>query len=89
MQLSKEENARKRIHTGSLVQIENSITRVTVWHHKACQAMPNSYPSDGIYSQHLTTINDSCSEILVEVGVQGEGVFTEINVFDPITVTSL
>ena len=30
MQLSKEEYARKRIHNGSSVQIENSVTRVTV-----------------------------------------------------------
>ena len=26
------------------MQIENSVTRVTVWHHKTCQVMPNSYP---------------------------------------------
>ena len=41
---------RKRIHHGSSVQIENSVTRVTV--------MPNSYPCDGIFNQHLTTIKD-------------------------------
>ena len=35
MQLPKEEYARKRIHIGSSVQIENSITRVTAWHHEA------------------------------------------------------
>ena len=52
MQLSKEEYARKRIHNGSSVQIENSITWVSL-------VMPNSYPGDGIFNQHLTTIKDS------------------------------
>ena len=56
MQLLK--HARK-IHNGSSVQIENSLTRVTVWHHKACLLMPKSYPLDGIFNQHLTTIKDS------------------------------
>ena len=41
MQLSKEEYARKRIHNGSSVQIENSVTRVTVRHHSASLVMPN------------------------------------------------
>ena len=54
MQLSKEEYTRKRIHNGSSVQIENSVTRVTVRHHEA-----NSYPRDGIFNQKLTTIKDS------------------------------
>ena len=35
MQLSKEEYARKRIHNGSSVQIENSVTRVTARHDEA------------------------------------------------------
>ena len=61
MQLSKEEYARKRIHNGSSVQIKTSVTRVTVWHHSASLVMPNSYPRDGIFSQHLTTIKDSYS----------------------------
>ena len=26
------------------MRIENSVMRVTVWHHKACLKMPNSYP---------------------------------------------
>ena len=26
------------------MRIENSVTRVTVWHHQACRVMPNSYP---------------------------------------------
>ena len=52
MQLSKEEYARKRIHNGFSVQIENSVTRVTVRHY-------NSYPRDGIFNQHLKTIKDS------------------------------
>ena len=29
---------------GCEVWIENSIMRVTVWHHEACRVMPNSYP---------------------------------------------
>ena len=59
MQLPKEEYARKRIHNGSSVQIENSVTRATVRHHSASVVMPNSYPCDGIFNQHLTTIKDS------------------------------
>ena len=59
MQLSKEEYARKRIHNGSSLQIENSVTRVTVRHHSASLVMPNSYPRDRIINQHLTTIKDS------------------------------
>ena len=58
MQLSKEEYARKRIHNGSSVQIENSVTRVTVRNHEARQVMPTSYPREGIFSRHLTTIKD-------------------------------
>ena len=58
MQLSKEEYARKRIHNGISVQIENTVTWVTVRHQEACRVMPNSYPSDGIFSQHLTTMKD-------------------------------
>ena len=58
MQLSKEEHARKRIHNGSSVQIENSIPRVTAPHHSASLVMLNSYPRDGIFNQHLTTIKD-------------------------------
>ena len=58
MQLSKEEYARKRIHNGSLVQIENSVTLVTV---RASLEMPNSYPRNGIFNQHLTIIKDSYS----------------------------
>ena len=32
------------IFNGCEVRIENSITRIFVLHHEACQAMPNSYP---------------------------------------------
>ena len=59
MQLSKEEYARKRIHNGSSVQIENSVTQVTVQHYSASLVMLNSYPRDGIFNQHFTTIKDS------------------------------
>ena len=51
--------ARKRIHNGSSVQTENSITRVTARHHSASLVMPNNYPRDGIFNQHLTTIKYS------------------------------
>ena len=61
MHLSREEYARKRIHNGYLVQIQISVTRVTVWHHSARLVMPNSYPRDGIFNQNLTTIKDSYS----------------------------
>ena len=52
MKLSKKEYARKKIHNGSSLQIEN-------WNWKASLVMPNSYPSDGIFNQHLTTLKDS------------------------------
>ena len=32
---------------------------ITVRHHSASLVMPNSYPRDGIFNPHLTTINDS------------------------------
>ena len=50
-----------RIFNGCEVLIENSVTRVTVRHHEACQVMPNSYPSDGIFNLHRRTIMDSFS----------------------------
>ena len=59
MQLSKEGYARKIIHNGSLMQIENSVTRVTVRHHSASLVMPKYYPHDGIFNQYLTTIKES------------------------------
>ena len=43
-----------RILNGCSVQIENSVTRVTVRHHTAI-------PSDGIFSSHRTTSIDSFS----------------------------
>ena len=43
---------------GASVQIENSVTRVTVRHQSANLVMPNSYPRDGIFNQHLTAIKD-------------------------------
>ena len=33
-----------RNFNGCEMQIENSVTRIIVWHHEACQVMPNSYP---------------------------------------------
>ena len=32
---------------------------ITVRHHLASLVMPNSYPREGIFNQHLTTIKDS------------------------------
>ena len=34
---------------------------ITVRHHSASLLMPNSYPRDGIFNQHLTIIKDSYS----------------------------
>ena len=50
---------KKKIHNGYVVQIKNSVTRVTVRHNSASLVMPKSYPRDGIFNQHLTTIKDS------------------------------
>ena len=75
MPLSKEEYAKKkkkkkkRIHNGSSVQMENSGTRVTVRHHSVSLVIPNSYPRDGIFNQHLTTIKDSYIHTLAVVKV--------------------
>ena len=69
MQLSKEEYARKRIHNGSSVQIENSITWVTVRHRSASLVKLNSYPHGGIFNQHLTTIKDSYNPHCLVIGI--------------------
>ena len=61
--MSKEEYARKRKHNGSSVQIENSVSHVTVRHHSASLVMPDSYPRDGIFNQHLTTVKDSVNSL--------------------------
>ena len=53
------------MHTGSSVRIENSVTRIIVWHHTASLVIPNSYPRDGIFNPHLRTFKDSYSFILV------------------------
>ena len=37
---------------------------ITVRHHSASLVMPNIYPRDGIFNQHLTTIKDSYSLVL-------------------------
>ena len=41
-----------RIFNDCEVLTENSVTGVTVQHHKACRVMLNSYPSDGIFNLH-------------------------------------
>ena len=51
--------ARKIIYNSSSVRIENSVTRVTVRHHSESFVTPNSYPRDGIFNPHLTTIKGS------------------------------
>ena len=66
MQLSKQEYAIKRIHNGCSVQIENSITWVTVRHHSASLMMLNSYPRDGIFIQHLTSIKDFYNLVVLQ-----------------------
>ena len=38
---------------------------ITVQHHLASLMMPNSYPRDGIFNQHLTIIEDSYRPKLV------------------------
>ena len=53
-----------RIFNGFEVWIENSVKSVTVQHHEACRVMPNSYPTDGIFNLHRTTIMDCFSCIL-------------------------
>ena len=63
---------KKRIHNGSMVQIENCVTRVTVRHHSA-------YPRDGIFNQHLTAIKDSY--ILASVSHPEMSVYYARNMF--------
>ena len=47
-----------RFFNGYEVCIENSVTRVTVWHQGARRVIPNSYNilSDGTFNPHLTAI---------------------------------
>ena len=56
MQLSKKDYARKRIHNGCQLRIENSVTRDNC---SASRGLQNSDPRDGIFNLHLTTIKDS------------------------------
>ena len=44
---------------------------ITVRHHETC-VMPNSYPRDGIFKQHLKTIKDSYSKITFHLLQPGE-----------------
>ena len=54
-----------RIVHGCELQIENSVTMVTVQHREACRVMPNSNPeSDGTFNLHQTTMMGSISCIL-------------------------
>ena len=79
IQFSKEVYTRKRIHDGSLVRIENSVTQVTVQHYSASLLMTNSYSRDGIFNPHLTTIKDSYSAwpiFVCRTGIQSSGWFS-------------
>ena len=38
---------------------------IIVRHHSASLVMPNSYPLDGIFNQHLTGIKDSFSPVTI------------------------
>ena len=55
MQLLKDEYARKRIHNGCLVQIENTSLRITVRHPEASKQLP----SDRNFNLKLKTIKES------------------------------
>ena len=59
MQLSKEDYARKIIHNGCSVRIENSVNQDNYYASLGNLAMPNSYPRDRIFNPHLTAIKDS------------------------------
>ena len=54
MQLSKEDYARKIIHNGCSVRIENSVNQDNYYASLGNLAMPNSYPRDRIFNPHLT-----------------------------------
>ena len=59
MLLRKEGYAIKRIHNGCAVQLKIPSLGITIRHHSASLVMPNSYPRDGIFNTHLTTIKVS------------------------------
>ena len=48
-----------RIFNGRRVRIENSVKRITVWHHEAWRVMPNHYPLWQNFNSNPTTITDS------------------------------
>ena len=35
------------------VRFENSVTRVTVWHHEACRVCRTVFPRDEIFNSHI------------------------------------
>ena len=53
--------SKKRIHYLGEGRIENPSLRITVCHHFASLAMPNSDPQDGIFYPTLTLMIDSYS----------------------------
>ena len=59
-ELNSKAKAYIKIFNGCEMRIENSVTRVTVQHHEACQTV---IPSDGIFHLHQTTIIDYFSFI--------------------------
>ena len=46
----------KKNNNGCSVWIVNSVTQDNCWHNSASPVKPNSYPCDGIFNPHLTTI---------------------------------
>ena len=59
MQLSKKEYARKRIHNPFFGANRKFRHSGKCSASRGCRVMPNSYPRDGIFNQHLTIIKDS------------------------------
>ena len=61
MQLSKAEYARKRTHTGCLVQIKSPVTQ----DNSASLAVLNNYRRDIIFNPQLTAIKNSYNKVNV------------------------
>ena len=46
-----------RMHHECVDGIENSVPRITIWHHKACRVMTNGDPKGRIFISHPHTNN--------------------------------
>ena len=64
MQLLKKEMQEKESIMVDQCELNIPSLRITVQHHLASFRMPNSYPRDGIFNLHLTTIKDFYSVLL-------------------------